>query len=175
MQHSDGFQGAVRTLSAPILCLLAVFLAGCDNSGRESRDKYLVEVSYSFPRKQIRLNREPPFEVAFVECTLFMSKEYAGSIVDDPGWGRRQTRGRFQDNTPKASACFALLKSIEEPKALPESPTEIVTVTCKDGTQLLVRRFPRAALPNEVRKILTTMGFSNVMYEELTFVPNDAA
>lgn len=83
-----------------------------------------------------------------------------------------QGGSRPDSNTKtKAEECIRILKSIDQPKILPESPNKIVTVRGLDGGNLVSKKFPIDHVPAEIYQIITIMGFrDDNQLKRLTFI-----
>lgn len=149
-------------MKATFLTLLfPAILFAADANESERPDKRLVEVSYAFYAQSAR-----PLPV---RVTLYLSERWRGSITDIPYWARQGGAVGEEHTQAKAEKCLALLKRLTEPNDLPEESTQIVSVRCADGDKWVTRRFRIDRLPNEVRQILLTMGFSEGRFRFLTF------
>jgi hypothetical protein len=79
--------------------------------------------------------------------------------------------GSTDTNTLKENAeCLKLLRPLDQPTELPETPNHIVTVRCLDGDNMLVKMFPIDRVPDEVHQMLAIMGFRDDQFSRLTFI-----
>lgn len=106
--------------------------------------------------------------------TFWLSEENRGVDHDVYDWAVQGASGHDPDTRKKAEESLKLLRAMGEPKVLPDSPNQIVTVRCADGDTWLVKRFPIDKVPTEVRQILTFMGVRDEELNRLTFIKKAA-
>jgi hypothetical protein len=141
-----------------LLCCL-LYVARAHFTATDTR---LVEVSFVTDDKA-------PTERFHTVVTLWISEKNRGSSRDSHSWARRGGYRADPQTLSKATMSLKLLKGLDEPKVLPESPSHIVTVRCAERGKWIVRRFPIDQVPEEVRQILTIMGFEDAEFSRLTF------
>jgi len=116
-------------------------------------DKHLVEVIFA-------LDDKPATQRFHTVVTLWISEKSRGRTRFVYNWAVQGGEGPDTNTTAKAAQCLELLRTVDQPKDLPESENEIVTVRCRDGDKMLVKKFPRHKVPLEVHELLTVMGCS---------------
>jgi hypothetical protein len=145
-----------------ISILLCVSLRAADTTNAPSSDKRLVEVTFAADDK-------PPTQRFHIVMTLWLSEENRGHDRFVYDWAVQGGSSPDSDTLKKAAESLKLLQALDEPKDLPESPNQIVTVRCTDGDKWLVKRFPIDKVPPKVHQILTIMGFQDGTFNRLKF------
>ncbi|HWB60587.1 MAG TPA: tetratricopeptide repeat protein [Chthoniobacteraceae bacterium] len=109
--------------------------------------------------------------------TRWISEKRKGSTRDIPGQAALEVSQDDPNALQEAAECLKLLKSVEQPKELPDDPRRIVTVRCADGDAIVVKRFPAGNVPQEVRGMLLAMGYACGArgFDVLTFVATPEA
>ena len=146
-----------------IFFLLCGSLYAADTTNAPSSDKRLIEVTFARDDK-------PPTEMFHIVMTLWLSEKNRGSDRDVYSWAHQGGYGPDPDTRKKAAECLKLMQALDEPKVLPDSPNQIVTMRCADGDKWVVKRFPIDKVPAEVHQILTIMGFHDREFSRLTFI-----
>jgi len=135
-----------------ILVLFCGSLYAADTTNSIPTDRRLVEVIFAGDDK-------PPTTMFHEVDYLWISEKNRGEDRDYYSWADHGGMSPDADTQKEAAECRKLLKTIDEPKQLPDSPNKIVTVRCADGDTTIVKRFPVDAVPAEVHQILIIMGF----------------
>jgi hypothetical protein len=115
------------------------------------KDPHLVEVEFYF-------DNTPLQQQGNILMSSWISERHQGSEGDIFNWA---IQGGFKaDPTGRedAAACLTTLKTLVEPKRLPSSPIQILTIRCRDGGSILTKRFPLREVPIEARPILNAVG-----------------
>ena len=146
-----------------ILFLLCGSLYAAESTNAASSDKRLVEVIFAADDK-------PPTQQFHIVMTLWLSERNRGDDRFVYDWAVQGGSSPDSDTRKKTTETLKLLQALDEPKVLPESPNQIVTVRCADGDKWLVKRFPIDKVPAEVHQILTIMGFHDGDFNRLRFV-----
>ena len=105
---------------------------------------------------------------------FWLSELSRGSDRDVYAWAIQGSSTPDPDTKKKAAESLELLQSLDEPKILPDSPNQIVTIRCADGDKWIVKRFPIDKVPAEIHEILTIMGVQDAQIERLTFIKKEA-
>jgi hypothetical protein len=171
-QVPGGSAFIVRLLNTPmktfiILFLLCSSLYAADTTNSASSDKRIVEVTFARDDK-------PPTQEFHIVMTLWLSEQNRGFDRDVYSWAHQGGSGPDPDTHKKAAESLKLLRALDEPKVLPDSPNQIVTVRCANGDKWVVKRFPIDKVPAEVHQILTIMGFHDEEFSRLTFIKKAA-
>ena len=151
----------MRTLI--IFCLLCGSLHAADTTNAPSSDKRLVEVIFAADDK-------PPTQRFHIIMTYWLSEQNRGSDRDVYDWAIQGGSSPDPDTLKKAAESLKLLRALNEPTNLPDSPNQIVTIRCADGDKWVVKRFPIDRVPAEIREILTIMGVQGEQMGRLTFI-----
>jgi hypothetical protein len=137
--------------------------------------------SLSAPRTLIEVifandDREPT-QTFHTVIALVITDHNRGNYRFVYNWAAQGGSSPEPDAVKKTAECLKLLKSLDQPKKLPESQNHIVSVRCLDGDKLLELRFPIDQVPDEVHHILAIMGFSDDQFNRLNFIqkPGQAA
>jgi hypothetical protein len=117
-------------------------------------DKMLVEVAFATDDRAEN-------QTGHTIILLWMSETKTGMYRQIYNWATQGGSSPDADTLKKAAECLKLLKQIEQPKKLPESPNDVVTVRCLDGDDMIVKKFPIDQVPSEVHQILAVMGFGD--------------
>ena len=122
--------------------------------GGTSGDKDLVEVTFATDDKA-------PRESFHTVLTLFISEKRVGMRRDVFDWAHQGGYNSDTNALEKAAKCKKLMMALDQPKDLPDSPNQIVTVRCMDGEKIVVKKFPIERVPTEVHQMLILMGCSD--------------
>jgi hypothetical protein len=133
------------------------------NGNAAAGDKRLVEVIFADDDK-------PPTQMFHTIVTLWMSENDRGLDRDVYSWAHQGGSSPDSNTRKKATESLSLLKALEEPRTLPQSPNRIVTVRCADGDKWIAKRFPIDRVPAEVHQILMILGFDDKDFSRLTFI-----
>lgn len=145
-----------------ILTLFCGSMCAADTTNSWAPGKHLVEVTFAADDKA-------PTEMFHTIVTLWISEKNRGSDRNVYSWALQRGYSPDSDTRKKASESVKLLKSLDEPEVLPESPNQIVTVRCAEGDKWIAKRFPIDQVPAEVHQILTIMGFPDEEFNRLKF------
>ena len=145
------------------ILMLCGSLYAADSTDLGPNDKRIVEVTFAIDDK-------PPTQRHHTVMTLWLSGQNRGSARDIRSYAYQGAWQPDPDTHKKAAESLKLLRALDEPKNLPDSPNQIVTVRCADGEKWLVKRFPIDKVPVEVHQILTIMGFLDESFSRLTFI-----
>ncbi len=158
-----GSLGCLRTMK--VFIALASFCSSlyAAETNFAATDRRLVEVSFATDDKA-------PTQMFHTVVTLWISEKNRGSSRDVYSWAHQGGYGSDTNTFKKATGSLKLLRALDEPKILPESPNQIVTVRCADGDKWVVRRFPIDKVPDKIHQILTIMGFKDADFSRLTFI-----
>lgn len=123
----------------------------------------LVEVSYS-------LDDKSPTEASHLTRILWLSSIQRGMALSQNNWLMNGSRRVDGEAEAKAATCTQLLLAAAEPKALPSDPNQILTARVMVDGKWLTKRFPIDKLPDEVRKIVTTLGIFDEDLRRFRFI-----
>jgi hypothetical protein len=118
----------------------------------------------------------PPddFERGHTVHTAYVSNYEIGSENDIYSWALQGGSTEDFEAPKKAAQWIELLRPLQEPHSLPDSPNRIVTIRYLDGENRVEKRFPTDRVPWAVHDVLQKMGaLRNVKgsrYDRLTFV-----
>jgi hypothetical protein len=146
-----------------ILSLFCGSLYAADTTNSYSPGKHLVEVIFA-------TDDRPTNQMFHTIVTLWISEKNRGSDRWVYSWANQSGYSPDADTEKKAKRCKELLKALDEPKDLPASPNQIVTVRCLYGGETLAKKFPIDRVPYEVHQILTIMGFRDEDFVRLKFI-----
>lgn len=146
-----------------LLALLCNSVFAADPTNSVNGYKHLVEVSFA-------ADDRPPHQMFHEVDILWISEKYIGADRDYYSWADHGSFGPDTSTSEKAAKCRKLLKTIDEPKQLPDSPNKIVTVKYTDGDKTIVKKFPIDAVPSEIHQTLSIMGFPDSAFDRLKFV-----
>ena len=150
-----------------IFFLLCGSLYAADTTNAPSRDKRLVEVTFARDDK-------PPTQTFHIIMTFWLSEQNRGFDRDVYDWAHQGGSSPDHDTHKKSADSLKLLRALDEPKVLPDSPNQIVTVRCAEGDKWVVRRFPIDKVPAEIHQILTILGVHDEEFSRLTFIKKAA-
>ncbi len=74
------------------------------------------------------------------------------------------------NSAAKAAQCANILRTLEQPADVSESPNHVVTARAVDGGKIIERTFSIHRVPSEIRKILDIMGWHDQGRQRLTFL-----
>ena len=160
-----------------ILFLLCGSLYGADTNSASptttsstSAPKRLVEVVFA-------ADDMAPTQSFHTVILLSVSSNWRASQRFIYNWAAQGGGSPDTNAMEEATTCLKLLKPLDQPKNLPESPNHIVTVSCLDGDAMLEKRFPIDQVPDEVHQMLAVMGFRDDQFGRLKFIqkPGQAA
>ena len=146
-----------------IFILLCGSLHAADTTNTPSSDKRFIEVIFAQDDK-------PPTQAGHIVMVLWISETSRGSERHVYSGAHQGGSSLEPDTCIKATESMKLLKVLDEPKDLPESPNQIVTVRYLDGSEMIAKRFPIDQVPSEVHQILTLMGFRDEEFSRLKFI-----
>jgi hypothetical protein len=148
-----------------IFYLLCGSLYAADSTNSASNYRRLVEVNFAADDMQ-------PTQQFHIVMTFWISEKGKGNDRWVYDWAAQGGESPCPDGETKAKKCKELLKALSQPKVLPESPNQIVTVKCADEDKWIIRRFPIDKVPVEVHQILTIMGVHDKEFNRLKFIKN---
>jgi len=105
---------------------------------------------------------------------FYITKDRVGMGRSVYNWAEQGGHNADTNAVEKAAQCAKLLKSLDQPKELPESPNHIITVRGVDAGKIIEKRFPISHVPPEVHQILTIMGCGEEGFKRLTFIQKTA-
>ena len=147
-----------------ILCFWAFLAFGDDKSAPASTaDKHLVDVIFA-------LDDKPTNQMFHIVVNFWISEKNKGMDRFVYNWAVQGGSSADSNTQEEATKCMKLLRVIDQPKNLPESPNEIVTVECVDGDKTLIKRFLISQVPTEVHEILTIMAVPDGAMKRLKFI-----
>jgi len=146
-----------------IFILLCGSLHAADTTNSLSSDRRLVEVSFTKDDKSTS-------QSGHIVTVLWISEKSRGLDRHVYSWAHQGFVAPDTDNSQKAAESLKLLETLDEPKDLPASPNQIVTVRCLAGGDTIAKRFPIDQVPSEVHQILTLMGFRDEEFSRLKFI-----
>ena len=146
-----------------VICACTRFAVAEEQMPGAAGDSHLVEVTFA-------LDDKPATQDFHEVVTLWISERSRGRTCFVYNWAVQGGQGPDTNTAAKAAQCLKLMRAINQPKDLPESEDEIVTVRCRDGDKTLVKKFPMQKVPPEVHELLTIMGCKEAEFGRLKFV-----
>jgi hypothetical protein len=160
----------IRSLHVLVLIVSACTCLGLDDEKMlpgAAGDRHLVEVTFA-------LDDKAPTEDFHTVVTFWLSEKSKGTSRWIFNWASQGGHGPETNAIEKASKGLRLIRALDQPKALPESRNQIVTVRCSDGEQTLVRKFSIERVPSQVHEILRMMAASEAELTRLKFTEQTA-
>jgi hypothetical protein len=118
-----------------------------DSKGEE----HLVEVCFV-------MDDMAPTQPGHTEMLFWISPKSKGMYRFIFDWAIQGGGGPYTNGVEHAADCTKLLKNLDQPEELTNSPNQILTVRYLEGDQVLAKRFAIDRVPAEVHEILTIMG-----------------
>jgi hypothetical protein len=123
----------------------------------------LVEVRYA-------LDDKPPTGMFHAVRILWLTPIQRGASISYHNWASHGYRGIDDEAETKAAKCAQLLKAALQPTVLPTNPNQILTVGAMVDGKWVTKKFPIDKLPDETRKILTTLGIYDEDMRRFRFI-----
>lgn len=165
-----------------INALIVLNLMGCSLYGAETNSPSPGTTnSLSAPQRLVEVvfanDDRAPTETFHTVISLIITDHNRGNYRFVYNWAVQGGSSPDTNSVKKIGECLQLLKPLDQPKDLPESPNHIVTVRCIDGDDKLERHFSIDEVPDEVHHMLAIMGFSDDQFSRLKFIqkPGQAA
>jgi hypothetical protein len=137
-----------------MVCLWSGIAMGQDTSPHMSFSNSLVEVTFALDDKPAQRQEDMFHTVMF----YYITKDRIGMIRSEHHWANHGGGSKDPKAQEKAVQCTKLLKSLDQPKGLPESSNHILTVRYLDAGKTIERKFPINQVPTEVRETLILEG-----------------
>jgi hypothetical protein len=152
-----------------ILILSCGSLYAADMTNSVSTDKRLFEVTFA-------KDDMPPKHMFHIVYFFWISERRIGEDEAIYSWADHGGYNFDANAKAKAEQCKKLLKGLEQPKDLPASPNQIVTVRCFANDETIAKMFPIDRVPYEVHQMLTIIGCPDDAMGRLKFIkkPPDA-
>ena len=146
-----------------ILILLCGFLSAFSQTNSTPADKRLVEVSFAADDK-------PPTQIFHIVHTFYISEHKIGFDRFVYDWATQGGYSPSPEAHKKADECIKLLESLDEPKKIPDSPNQILTVRYAHEDKMVIKKFPIDAVPSKVHQVLTIIGCRDDELKRIRFV-----
>lgn len=153
--------------------LLLLLICNRANAAGEARanlegTNHLVDVRFAMDDK-------PAHETFHTVIDQWLTASSSGGRAKAYDWAIMGGENPDALGKEKAAKCLQILKRLDQPTNLPNDPNQILTVKCKDGDEILERKFSIRQVPASIRELLSLIGIKRTEeFDRFTFVEETA-